>query len=671
MQACNHFYTITLLGCGLLLGASNTHALSFQFDELEVDLQTSITAGVAIRGEDANPELIGKANLAEQAAVDSSFPGAFSVNGDDGNLAFSDSGDLFFAQTKFSSDLTIQWGDWGVFARGNYRYDPNIHDEELFSDFDYGPNRFRSNAEKRAREEAVEDAAGNDAELFDLYLFGNFEIGGRNASIRIGRQVLNWGESTFIPNGINSFVPVDARQARGPGAEVKEIFRPFGMAWGSLELTSNVSIEGFYQFDWEASIPDPSGTYFSTLDVVGAGSADVITAFGRCNENILAGNPDPDAVAYCPAGPNVPEAASDQPEDGGQYGVRLNIFMPWLNSTDFSLYAVNYHSRAPFFGAIGAQAVNQPNTARFLRVYPEDIELYGFSFNTFLESLGAAFQGEYSFKQDQPLQIDDVDFVIFGLGLPSNAPTAAFAPPALGIPADEATALFGPTTTFQTVGSETGQGDPARFGGAPAGERVDGFIRRDVHQWNFSLLKRWGPNWTGANATNLILEVAGQHIEDLPDPDVLPIDASATYVPNQTDVAIASGLPTQDQDGYADDFSWGYRLVLANTYNGVFNRFNLTPSLRFFHDVEGNSPGGVSTFLEDTKQVVLGLSGSYLDAWEAGLSYTFFFDSAETAASPLTSAESVPGGGGRETSGYTNNVVEDRDFFNMFVRYTF
>lgn len=656
---------VGLSGAALLATSGTASALDYKLGELKIHSESSITAGVALRTQEASTQLIGKANVANAVQVDSSAKGAYSTNGDDGNQAFDDAGDLFFSQLKLSTDLTLKVGDWGIFARGNYRYDPNIESRNLLDGFDYGPTRTRTLAEKRRRENLIDDNAGSDFELFDLYLFGNFKIGNRSASIRIGRQVFNWGEATFIANGINSIIPIDARQARGPGAEVKEIFRPFGAIWGSIQLIKNVSLEAFYQFDFENTIPDPSGTFFSTADFIGGGAADVQLGFGRCNENLLApgafaGAPPAVAAANsCPlygaAGTNVPELASDDPHDGGQYGFRLTSFLPALNATEISLYYVNYHSRLPLLNGVAANpgAITNPALdpdgdprnvpgAGFRRAYPEDIELYGLSFNTFFEPLEIAVQGEYSFHHDQPLQIDDVDLLLFAL-----------------------TPLSPVLANGQTIGAQTGQ-DTAGPGLASPGQEIQGFQRFDYHQWNVSFTKFIGPSWTGANQIVLLGEFAGQYIEDLPNPDVLPFEAAATYVPNSAFAAAALQLPSQDRAGYADDFAWGYRLVAAFRYLSVLDRFNLTPSVRFFHDVQGNSPTPISTFLEDRKQVSLGVSAEYLDAWEAGFSYTIFFDSNNSAAPPIDASQY-----GQRLGGQTSNVVEDRDFVNLFVRYTF
>jgi len=54
-------------------------------------------------------------------------------------------------------------------------------------------------------------------------------------------------------------------------------------------------------------------------------------------------------------------------------------------------------------------------TARYFIAYPEDIKLYGFSFNSQIGTSGIALQGELSYRQDAPLQIDDVELLFTAL----------------------------------------------------------------------------------------------------------------------------------------------------------------------------------------------------------------------------------------------------------------
>lgn len=635
---------IVLGGCALT-AATCASALNYQIDDLRINVETALSAGIAIRGQNANKDLIGKANNAGTTQTVNATRGSYSVNSDDGNLAFPDAGDVFFTQLKATTDLTLKWGEWAIFARGNYRFDPLIEHRNVFDSFDYANDgsRTRTTADKHRRENSVDDALAHDAQLLDLYLSYNTNIDGHNAAVRVGRQVLNWGESTFIRHGINSIIPVDARQARGPGAEVKEIFRPFGMVWGSIGLTQYVSLEAFYQFQWQKTIADPSGSYFSTADAVGDGSTVPHIGYGRCNEHIPAGvcvpNPPNIPFAIAPFGPGLVRSKNKEPENGGQYGARLTFVIPQLNYTELSLYGMNYHSRLPFFSGRKVAAPTDrgnPATARYFLDYPEDIELYGVSFNSYITALNVSIQGEYSLKHNQPLAIANTEIVQAMLDVPATTPKGA------------------PIQTYTTKVQPVGYG-----------ETFPGYQRLDVHQLDLGLTKVIGPSWVGADQIIFLAEVAGMYVDDMPSTADVPFKGSATYLPNQVASAAAvAHTPAQDRAGYADPASWGYRLRLQGNYVNVFNMFQLSPFVTYFQDVTGNSPSPVGNFLEGRKQSTLGVKAAYLSNWEAGMSYTFFWGGRNTNADPDVAI-------GQRGGGYTNNLLSDRDFLNMFIRYTF
>ena len=83
---------------------------------------------------------------------------------------------------------------------------------------------------------------------------------------------------------------------------------------------------------------------------------------------------------------------------------------------------MNYHSRIPLFSGIKGTATSaspaarwsptfcgtpalaalcHTGTATYFAEYPEDIKLYGLSFNT-AGPAGVALQGEYSYRSNQP-----------------------------------------------------------------------------------------------------------------------------------------------------------------------------------------------------------------------------------------------------------------------------
>ncbi len=73
-----------------------------------------------------------------------------------------------------------------------------------------------------------------------------FEAGDAFVDMRLGKHVLNWGESTFIPNGINAINPFDVSQLRLPGSELREALLPVSMVSMSVAPTYALSLEAFY-----------------------------------------------------------------------------------------------------------------------------------------------------------------------------------------------------------------------------------------------------------------------------------------------------------------------------------------------------------------------------------------------------------------------------------------
>ena len=173
--------------------------------------------------------------------------------------------DLISNTAKITSDLALTYENFGLFVRGSAFYD------------------FENEDGDRERTELSDDAldlVGKDAKLLDAYVWGNFEIADMPGQVRVGDQVLSWGESTFIQNGINVINPFDVSALRVPGAELKEALVPVGMVSASISPTENLTFEAFYQYDWEQVKIDPPGSYWSTNDFAGDGGDKVMLGFG-------------------------------------------------------------------------------------------------------------------------------------------------------------------------------------------------------------------------------------------------------------------------------------------------------------------------------------------------------------------------------------------------------
>ena len=335
---------------------------------------------------------------------------------------------------------------------------------------------------------------------------------------------------------------------------------------------------------------------------------------------------------------NVFRGADRNPADSGQFGVALRYLAEQLNETEFGFYFVNYHSRLPTVsaitgtlagvraglaagGAVGSDtstttgAVTQAvraevqagrispadaptviarrvggiasalavdrygKTASYFIEYPEDIQLFGLSFNTGLGATGWALQGEYSFRKDQPLQ--RAERALFAEGLA----------PVLRLLDDERTDYI-PAT-----------GVPAYLAAyQPA--KVQGYIKRNVSQTQATATRVFGPT-LGADSLIFLTEVAVMHVHDMP---------------KQADTPIESPAAGSD----ADATSWGYRIASRLDYNNAIGAVNLFPYLQFQHDVSGDSPSPSGSFVQGRTALTVGVRASYLTSWEANLGYTSF-----------------------------------------------
>ena len=218
-------------------------------------------------------------------------------------------------------------------------------------------------------------------------------------------------------------------------------------------------------------------------------------------------------------------------------------------------------------------------TASYFIEYPEDIQLFGLSFNTGLGTTGWALQGEYSFRKDQPLQ--RAERALFAEGL---APVLRLLDrtrtdyiPATGVPAYLA--------AYQ----------PAK---------VQGYIKRNVSQTQATATRVFGPT-LGADSLIFLTEVAVMHVHDMP---------------KQADTPIESPAAGSD----ADATSWGYRIASRLDYNNAIGAVNLFPYLQFQHDVSGDSPSPSGSFVQGRTALTVGVRASYLTSWEANLGYTSF-----------------------------------------------
>lgn len=611
---------LSAIACSCL-AAFGAQAYSVEHDGFTLELNNTVSVGAAVRAQDRDSKLIGIANGGS----------AYSTNKDDGDLAY-DRGDIVSSVAKITSDLTFSKGGYGIFARASGFFNPTLNSKDDFftNARGYSPycdpspacGKEANTAERDQKNEAVQQQVGRKIDLLDAYVYGNTSLFDRTFSFKIGRQVLNWGESTFVLNGINSMVAFNANRARVSGFELSEAIIPAPLAWASMGLTEQTSIEAFYQLGWQKTIIDASGTFFSTNDFAGIGGTRANLGFGEFQENTPT--------------TSVKRASDRRPGNSGQYGVAYHAFLPWLHESDVGLYAMNYHSRLPVYSGISTASPVTPAgspdpyaaaTASYFAEFPKNVHLYGASFNTTLP-WGLALQGEYSFKDGQPIQVDTVELLLAGLGAPS-----------------------------QIAGMQPGVTTGNKY--------LRGYRRKDISQVDFGLTRIFAPSkLLGYDQVIGVFEIAGMHVHGMESNDVLRYDGPATDTPGNAAIASSvsasysqlasalSGTPVsltipQNTNPYATSNSWGYNVLARFQYDNVFNLFTLNPTIRFVHDVKGYSPKPVVNFVEGRKQLSLSLGFRFRNEITTEIGYTNYF------------------GGGR------NNLLADRDFYDASIKYSF
>src|SRR5690554_5466175 len=562
------------LAIGLASFSGSANAVSFNIGEIDAQLDTQLSIGASMSMSDRDKRLY-------YGNADIGYGHATARTSDDGRLNYK-KGDVFSKIFKGSHDLELRYGDSGAFIRGNYWYDFETKDgSQRFYDIDDSGRH------------PLQKGAG--VQLLDAFIYHNYSIGQNPGNVRLGRQVVSWGEGVFIQNGINAINPIDASAFRRPGAELKEGLLPVEMLYLSQGLTENLTLEAFYQLKWRGTIADNCGTFFSTSDVVGR----------NCNDRLVFAGVDLPHGEQ-PLGTYIARVHKDKDaSDSGQFGVALRWFVPALNNTEFGFYAMNYHSRNPYYSnEAGLGAVGGPLTpgydgvtfggAGYFFEHPEDIRLYGVSFGTDIKNTSVA--GELSYRPNMPLQINSGDMSRAALLLAAGQP--------------DNTHRFGP-------------------GEIAAGDYIPGYERKEFWQGSVSAV-HFIDRILGASRLSLIGEVGFNYISGIGSGNgetKFGRDSLFGQSPFADGACSSQGTTPKadswcENDGYFTDFSWGYRVRAALDYSNVIAGINLSPNIAWSHDVEGYSPN----FVENAKSISIGLNADYANKYNASISYTNFFD---------------------------------------------
>ncbi|MGF2733435.1 DUF1302 domain-containing protein [Marinobacter sp. DUT-1] len=589
--------------------AGQASAYSFYMGDVEAQFNTTLSAGVGWRVEDRDKRLIAQGNLGPEYAPGGELEniGASTNNYDDGNLNF-ESGDTYSKIVKGNSELFLDYAvdsdtltRVGGFVRGRYWYDFELKDESRAVDY--------VGQQRELNPEAKDNASGG--EFLDAYVFSDWYFGNVPVSLRYGKQVVSWGESTFIQGGINTINPVDVPAFRAPGSELKDALLPVEMFYASAGITQNITLETFVQTDWEPVRPDDCGTFFSTNDFAPDG----------CGPVLLAGQL-PDSQAYA-QGFIAPREGDRDADEKDQFGIAMRWYVPALNDSELGFYYIKYNSRLPYVSGVVNDPDNGVSFPSYYIEYPENIDLYGISINTTTPG-GWSLGAEYSFRENMPLQWNAFELIYGGLQL------------------DDADG--NPVSLLEQQRLE-------ESGGADlSGTDVRGWDRFNVSQAQFTLIKFFD-QVMGASRLSFITEFGATYVHDLPDYDEAQFGRSGTFGIGTRPSGGCEALNLNDNycttDGFTTDFSWGYRARFVWDYPNAIAGINLSPQLAWSHDVQGYSPQPGGAFNEGSKAIGLSLQAVYQNRITGNIGYTNFF------------------------GGKPYNELTDRDFVSASVSYSF
>lgn len=675
--------------------ATSANAFNFDIGPVEAQVDSNFSLGTSWRLQDPASGLISKANggLKNSASYD------------DGNLNF-DKGDQIATVLKGNHDLELKYNNFGAFFRGKYFYDQVVSD---------------GNFSHRDLADSTVNRFGKGGKLLDAFVYGDFYIGDKPLSVRLGRQVISWGESLFIQGGINIINPFDVTAFRAPGAELKEGFVPTQKLYFNFGVTDNLSVEAYIDYDWKKTQIDACGTFWAPADFYGQG-CDYVTA--TTGEHLLDNPGDmkdalleyrllsevgsPDTLGALLSIVNTVTADNDlvEPGLGGltyvdgaslernkeaarlatnlrivqrapdvtpgsgdrQWGISARWFSPELNNTEFGLYYVRYHSKLPFLapkagdlslglansistvaGYINPNALlvdpdtglgysNQtvviPASQAYRFIYPEDIDLYGFSFATSIETgflQGLAIAGEWSYRPDMPVQQS------LGVFLNRAVFTQKPGDVAGGVEhcPDEACMPF-----------LDSRGQPSSVS------------EHQMHQIQVNFIYSWA-DVLGASQAILASEVGFIWLPDLEDFDGNPVynpDGTLRFDTDQLGLDVSAQI-----DLFVTSKSYGIKNRAALIYNNVFAGVNLVPQVSFNYDIDGYAPGPGAAFIEGSSALGFSLTASYLNKYSASIGITKFYGT-DTANEKI---DSDYDGFVDTDSEQVINKIHDRDFASL------
>ena len=558
------------LGGIFALAAPAAMAATFETESVKGSFDSTISFGMQWRMSATSCSIIGNDNGGCAPTTGTlgelvNGPGFGFTSDPDFNYLQSDNGNLNYkknqlvsAALKGNHELALRFPEgWSALGRFSWLYDAAA-----------------DNTERTPLSDDAKNISVHNITLLDLWVAKDFEIAGRPGKVKLGNQVLSWGEDIFIYGGINVINAIDLTRVHKPGVQLKEIFRPAPIASFNIGATNNLSVEGFWQFRWNSFRFDPVGTYFSTGDVLGNGQQPAFVP-----SSVLGAPPgtvgDPGTISngeIIPAGQRftyedllgigtvVPVIPTQSPPNLNQFGFAAR-YKPDNSNAEWGFYYLHYNDKIPFLGFVNDPTITaNPFGLGYVLQYPASRNLFGISVNGNIGDWAVGAELSYRPKD--------------GVGIDPTVP------------------ISGEFCAFCAPGT------------------YPGYVNAKKWQAHLTAIYLLGPSgdlgWLlrGLNAAEgtLLLEVATVYYANL--------DFSGKYpyfLPNYE-------LPDKSSTGMVASFNVVYPHIFGSPVN-------LTPQIDIAWDIKGTTPNAIP-FVEGRLAVTPSLNFEYLNKWRAQLAYT-------------------------------------------------
>lgn len=325
-----------------------------------------------------------------------------------GNPNLSD-GDTNFRKRGFTSnrvdllsELEATYGQFGARLSGAAWYDTiynRSNDNNTAGAFGPGTSAVNTSDPGNATRFSpyTRRVHGRDAEILDAFVSNRFDVGGRQATLRLGQHSVIWGETLFFgDNGIaGAMSPIDQAKALSvPNLRFQELLRPVPQASGQIQLTDELTAYSIYQFTWRPNRQQGSGSYFSPLDFQAGGD-----------------------LIYTPTGA-LRRTDTREGKNSGQGGLALRYRG---EDTDYGIYALRFNSKT-------SQTVTNPVSGQFYEAYHNGINTFGASANRSIGLFNYAIEASVRTNQDllSPNAYDVGNGARYAVGRTAHVNVSAF-----------------------------------------------------------------------------------------------------------------------------------------------------------------------------------------------------------------------------------------------------